>query len=65
MLPETTGRTVVSAWMPANLAAEIARLAQANDRSVSGEIRVAAREHLERAQRQAESSRRETVATPA
>jgi hypothetical protein len=51
LLAETTERTVVSAWMPTNLAAEIARLARDNDRSVSGELRVAVREHLESVRR--------------
>jgi hypothetical protein len=46
-LANATGTHVtVGSWLPVAMADEIAELARSNDRSVSGEVRLALRRHL-------------------
>jgi hypothetical protein len=49
------GRAVISAWAPADLAQRLSRHAVETERSVSREIVIAVREHLQRADEQRDS----------
>jgi hypothetical protein len=42
----TAHSTIVSGYVPRQLADELRRLAAAGERSISGELRIAIREHL-------------------
>jgi hypothetical protein len=44
----TAERAVLSTWVPRDIETQMKLLAQENERSVSGEVRLAVREHLER-----------------
>jgi hypothetical protein len=47
LLDDARGMCVtVGSHVPADVAAQLAQLARANDRSISGELRVAIRKHL-------------------